>query len=91
MSRKPRKSPSHPRLEAEGWEDREPTDVIDLALERVRETTDRSEKELKVSREELRRTSREFHDDVEDTARELRSSVPPPPKEPPPEPAPASR
>lgn len=81
MTRKPRKSPSHPRLEAEGWDDREATDVIDLALERVKKTTADAEEKLRVSREDLSRCSRELHGDIETTVKQVAHSVPPPPAE----------
>lgn len=81
MKRKPRKSPSTQRLEAEGWEDKEPTGLIDLALERMKATADAGAEQLRVSRERLTETSREFEVDLEETARAVTDSTPPPREE----------
>lgn len=80
MSRKPRKSPSHPRIEAEGWSEEEPTDVIDLALERFRRTTEAAEDKLRVSREERVRTSQEVVDDMAEVRKRIDSRPPPEPE-----------
>jgi hypothetical protein len=37
--RQKRTSPSNPKLAAEGWEDLEPTTLIDRAREKIREAT----------------------------------------------------
>lgn len=54
------KKKSYPRLEALGWDEEEATDIIDLGLARLRQTTSRAESEfarscehIRVSREEL--------------------------------------
>jgi len=39
MIRVKRSSPSHPRIAKEGWEDLEPTQLMDLSRERIREAT----------------------------------------------------
>ncbi len=70
--------PSHPRLDAEGWNEKEPTEVLDLALERVKKGTAAAEKSLRISRERLTQTSREFHVDLEAALRACVNSEPPP-------------
>ncbi len=81
MSRKPRKKkPSHPRLEIEGWDEKEATEVIDLALERVKRGAERGAADLKRSRELLSKTSKGVGVDLNEVLRAYVGSDPPPPK-----------
>jgi hypothetical protein len=80
MSRKPRaKKPSHPRLEAEGWNDKEPTEVIDLAIERVKRDAERNAAKLRASRERLSKTSRDVGVDLNEVLRAYVGGSEPPP------------
>jgi hypothetical protein len=47
--RKKRTSPSHPRLQALGWEDLEPTQLLQKAVRKLKETTEDANKRIDAS------------------------------------------
>lgn len=46
QERTPRKSPSHPRIKAEGWENLDPTTIIQRSRERLHEATDEARRHI---------------------------------------------
>lgn len=76
--KKPRQHTGTTRLKEEGWDRKEPTEVIDLALERLKKGAATANKDLRRSRESMARTSRELHGDIESALRSVTDSEPPP-------------
>jgi hypothetical protein len=76
-----RRKPSNPRLEAEGWDDKEATEVIDLALERVKRGAVEGCEKLRHSMESLSQTSEEVRVDLGAIKAYVESEPPPPPED----------
>lgn len=61
-----RKKKSYPRLEALGWDEEEATDIIDLGLARLRQTTSRVESEVKFSRARIRESREQLDAELQE-------------------------
>jgi len=64
--RKSRRKPSHPKLEALGWDEKEPTEVIDLGLERVRKTASEGDAAFRSSLECVAKAAKKLDELEED-------------------------
>ena len=62
MTRKAKKKPSNPKLEALGWDDKEATEVIELGLERVRRTSEAGREAYQSSLEVVARAKQKLDD-----------------------------